>query len=157
MPSCSFSLPSRCPPLRISYLDQTLAHFSRIQALVPSFVFTYYYYLIRVSTINNAVQQYRLSQPDLCFHLGRTSTKVRAPISNPSTSRVNTLKGNILVIFLHSILFYILKVLQILLLCVFNPKLLFLRIKFSENVQSREGDGEKLQTQKRQRLFLFQF
>jgi hypothetical protein len=51
LPSGPFSLPSRCPPLCISHLDQTQARISRIQALVPSFVSTYYYFLIRVSTI----------------------------------------------------------------------------------------------------------
>jgi hypothetical protein len=60
MLSCHFSFPSKCPPLRTSYLDQTLASISRIQALVPSFVSTYYYNLIGVLTLNSAVQQYIL-------------------------------------------------------------------------------------------------
>ncbi len=82
-PSCPFSLPSRCPPLHISYLDQTLARFSRFGSLL---MFPPYFYLIRVSTIKNAVHQWILSLSDLTFATGRTSTKLRASISTPNIS-----------------------------------------------------------------------
>ncbi len=84
----SFKVPSSLHPLIWTKLWPT----SFLSIFWPELWFFFYFHLfllILLSTINNTVCKYMLSSSELCFHMGRTITKLRAPNSTPSTSHVN--------------------------------------------------------------------